>query len=223
MSEYLHGAYGDSQANGNRVAASSPSAIIAIGTAPVQTVAGGAENVNVPKIVYNIAEARKLFGYSDDWADYTLCEAMHHFFETAGVGPLVLINVLDPAKHALSPVTTENKTPSSGVITLTGAALIETDSIAVGTKTEGTDYTVAVNGDNVVITEKTEGALGSAELAVSYRKKTGRFTLLPAHFCCCQQIPITVYIPREPLWSGSASISVQSPWTELPALLLRCS
>ena len=176
MSEYLHGAYGDSQANGNRVSVDTESAIVCIGTAPVHTLglaSGGSYPVNKPVLVRNIAEAKKQFGYSDDWASYTLCEAMHHFFETKGIGPLVLINVLDPAKHFKSPVATESKTPSEGVITLSDANLITVDSITVGTKVLDTDYTVAVNGDNntVVITEKTSGALGTSALTVTYQKK----------------------------------------------------
>ena len=62
MSEYLHGAYGDTQANGNRVAVESQSAIVCIGTAPVHQIALGTGEtypVNTPKLIYNIAEAKK--------------------------------------------------------------------------------------------------------------------------------------------------------------------
>lgn len=177
MSEYLHGAYGDTQANGNRVARDSESAIICVGTAPVQTVAGGAENVNKPVLVHNIAEAKKLFGYSDDWASYTLCEVMHHFFETKGIGPLVLINVLDPAVHKAAQPTSVQKTPVNSRITLPSAEAIVLDSVTVKTgtgegateKTPGVDYTIAYNTSkkSIVITGIGDG-LGTDALTITY-------------------------------------------------------
>ena len=116
MADYLHGAYGQIQAVGTnifvfrhnhdtveegihrgtdavhertKVAIKSQNAIVYVGTAPVHTVAGGAANVNRPILVTNIAEARKHFGYSDEWDKYTLCEAMHAHLENKAVGPLV--------------------------------------------------------------------------------------------------------------------------------------
>ena len=177
MSDYLHGAYGRIQAVGNRVADESQGVIVYVGTAPVHNVAlasGEKYPVNRPVLINNIAEARKYFGYSDDWAKYTLCEAMHVHLETKGVGPLVLINVLDPAKHYGTTEATESKTPASGAITLNNADLIDVDSIAVEGKTKDTHYTVAVNdqANTVVLTEKTEGALGTSALNVTYNKKT---------------------------------------------------
>lgn len=177
MAEYLHGAYGEINAVGNRVSDESLSAIVCIGTAPVHTVEGGASNVNVPILINNIAEARKYLGYSDEWADYTLCEAMHVFFENKGVGPLVFINVLDPATHKKSTKTTGTKTPSNGVITIASAESIILDTVVVKTtaqtpvtKVKGTDYTIAYNPDKKTITiqEITSGALGTDALTVEY-------------------------------------------------------
>ena len=177
MAEYLHGAYGEINAVGNRVSDESLSAIVCIGTAPVHTVEGGASNVNVPILINNIAEARKYLGYSDEWADYTLCEAMHVFFENKGVGPLVFINVLDPATHKKETKTTGTKTPSNGVITIASAESIILDTVVIKTtgqtpttKVKGTDYTIAYNPDKKTITiqEITSGALGTAALTVEY-------------------------------------------------------
>lgn len=176
MADYLHGAYGIINAVGNRVAASSQGAFVYVGTAPVHTVEGGAKNVNVPILVNNIAEARKYFGYSDDWASYTLCEAMHVHLENKGVGPLVLINVLDPAVHKAGTVTTVDKTPSNGTITITNAGSIILDTVEINTKDEtpvkkikGTDYLISYNIDKQTITITEIGSgLGSAALAVSY-------------------------------------------------------
>lgn len=42
-------------------------------------------------------------GYHDDFAAYTLCESISAAFSVVGTGPLVLINVLDPAKRQPRP------------------------------------------------------------------------------------------------------------------------
>lgn len=182
MSEYLHGAYGDSQANGNRIPVEAESAIVCIGTAPVHQTAlaaGASYPVNKPVLVHNIAEAKKLFGYSDDWASYSLCELMHYFFEVKGVGPLVLINVLDPANasHKASTKTTASKTPSGNKITITNAENAILESVVLKTapaegdpvvKVKNTDYTIAYNTakKSIIITGLTN--LGTDAMTVEY-------------------------------------------------------
>ena len=179
MAEYLHGAYGQINAVGNRVSDESQSAIVCIGTAPVHTVEGGADNVNVPILVNNIAEAKRYFGYSEDWASYTLCEVMHAFLENKGVGPLVFINVLDPSNsaHKSQNKTTVSKTPSNGAFTIPSAEGVILDSVEIKTtaetpvtKVKGTDYSISYNIDTQTITvrELTAGALGTDALSVSY-------------------------------------------------------
>lgn len=178
---YLHGAYGDQQAIGTRVATESQSAVVLVGTAPVQNLLpddNGDWNVNKPILVNDISEAKKYFGYSDDWAKYTLCEAMHVFLELAGVGPLVMINVLDPkSTHRSSAVTTKTATPSSGRITIANCEDAILDTIVVKTqdtppveKVKGTDYTAVYNAakKSIIIQELTAGALGSAALDITY-------------------------------------------------------
>ena len=172
MSEYLHGAYGEIDAEGNPQAIESQNAMVIFGTAPVHLIRGGANNVNKPIVIRNIAEARRVFGYSDDWASYSLCMAFKHFFDRKAVGPLVVVNVLDPDVHQKESEVSENKTPSEGVITLSDADKVDISSIVVGTKVLDTDYTVTTdsNTNTVIITEKTEGALGTAALTVTYNK-----------------------------------------------------
>lgn len=180
MSTYKHGAYGQIQAVGARVSDESQSAIVYIGTAPVHHVAlsdGETYCVNQPVAVSNIAEARRIFGYSDDWAKYTLCEAMHMHLELNGVGPLILINVLDPNAHKSTTKTTASKTPSNGRIAISGADDIILDSVVIKTtgeepttKVKGTDYTIAYNTEKkqIVIQEVSSGSLGTAALTIEY-------------------------------------------------------
>lgn len=177
MVEYLHGAFGQVNANGTRVSDESQGAIVYIGTAPVHTLENGASNLNKPVLVRNFAEAKKMFGYSDDWASYTLCEAMHVHFNVKGVGPIILINVLDPATHKAQQATTVSKTPLGGSITITAAESIVLDSVVVKTteespanKTKGTDYTIAYNSDKkiIIIKEIQSGGLGTDALSITY-------------------------------------------------------
>ena len=174
MADYKHGAYGVIQAVGSRVADESQGAIVYVGTAPVHNVEGGANNVNKPIIVNNIAEARKYFGYSDEWDKYTLCEAMHVHLENKGVGPLVFINVLNPATHKASDAGTVSKTPENGRVTIPAAQDIILDSVIVKsdntTKIKGTDYAIAYNIEKktITISELTAGALGTSALTITY-------------------------------------------------------
>ena len=170
MAQYLHGAYGSIQTAGSRVSAKSTSAIVYIGTAPVHTVEGGAANVNKPVLVEGIAEAKRLFGYSEDFAKYTLCEAMHVHFELNGVAPLVLINVLDPAVHKKETQETKTLTPVNGRVLIADAEDIVLDTITITGKNKGTDYTAAYdpNKKTVSIVEATKGALGTQPLTIKY-------------------------------------------------------
>lgn len=177
MSEYLHGAYGQIQAVGARTADTSRSAIVYIGTAPVNQVEGGAANVNKPIVVNNIAQARKFFGYSDDWASYTLCEAMKVHLEQKGVGPVIFINVLDPNKHKQQQKVTQRLAPANGRIIITLAETVWLDSLVIKTtaeepeeKEKGTDYTATYNADKqqIIIQEARSGSLGTEALDVSW-------------------------------------------------------
>ena len=182
--DYKHGAYGEIEANGVPLTGKDPAkmAMVYFGTAPVHLVEGGANNVNVPMLINDIGEAKKYMGYSDNWSDYTLCEAEKVHFMDIGVGPLVFINVLDPKINLKTSDASESKTPSDGSFTISDANLVMVDTIQVATKVKDTDYTVTVNSTNntVVIAEKTAGALGTSALTVTYKKQTeGTATLTP--------------------------------------------
>jgi len=69
-----------------------------IGTAPIQMASEPTAAVNKPILLKSMEEAKKHFGYSDDWKTFTLCEVMKAHFDNqyGSVGPIVLINVFDP-------------------------------------------------------------------------------------------------------------------------------
>ena len=176
MAEYKHGALGNVNAAGTKVAEKSKAAMVYIGTAPVHTVENGEKNVNVPMLINDISEAKKYLGYSEDWASYTLCEPIHHHFETKGVGPLVFINVLDPKKHKSDESGNISKKPENGRIRIPAAGNIILDSVVVktkgdsATKVKGKDYSISYSSEKetIVIAEITSGALGTEELAITY-------------------------------------------------------
>ena len=182
MSEYLHGAYGESNVIGAPVALGAQSAIVVVGTAPVNQVENGDKNVNIPIRVSNIAEARKYFGYSGEWDKYTLCEAFHVFFEERGYGPLVCINVLDPATHRGQTSATKTATPSSGRVVFSGAEDIILDTVVLThtvdsetvTLVKGTDYAIAYDFARkaIVATELSTGALGDTAITATYYSVT---------------------------------------------------
>ena len=131
-----------------------------IGTAPVHLLADPAAAINKPLLVYSKAEAIAAVGYSDDFASFTLCEAISASFAVVNVAPLVLINVLDPAKHSAE---MEEKTVQIN----SGVAVVEETGVLLSTLvvkngeetlTAEEDYTAVYNADGTVSIVLIEGA-----------------------------------------------------------------
>ena len=72
---------------------------VVFGAAPVNLAEDPYACTNVPILANTFAEAAAAVGYSDDFSDYNICEAIDASFRVAGVGPIVFINVLDPTTH----------------------------------------------------------------------------------------------------------------------------
>ena len=149
--------------------------IIAFGTAPVHLATDPAE-VNEPVLCYTYKEAVAALGYSDDWKNYTLCEVMKAQFAMFNMAPVVLVNVLDPAKHK-EKVTKEAHDLADGVATIAEPALLDSIEVYAAADAENklvadTDYTAAHDDEgNLLITALEGGALDNAAKAyVSYIK-----------------------------------------------------
>lgn len=121
---------------------------VIFGTAPVNLVADPAGAVNKLFLCNSFAEAKVAVGYSDDYENYTLCQAMDAFFKAFGVAPVVICNVLDPATHKSTYSETLNIVDGQAVSTKKGILL---DGLKVGGMTLGTDYTVAFNDDGYLV------------------------------------------------------------------------
>ena len=56
-------------------------------------------------------------GYSDEWDKYDICEEIYSSFKLYSNGPIIMVNVLDPAKHLKGAETVE-KTLAGGITEL---------------------------------------------------------------------------------------------------------
>lgn len=134
------------------------------GTAPVNLSKRSAPPVNVPIVVENWGQAVDAFGFSDDWENFSLCEAMFAHLNLMKQGPICLVNVLDPKKHnAKVEPTVQSMTNRMITMDVEGILL---ESLVVSSEdgatpyTLGTDYTATFNlSGRVVIAAKKGGAI----------------------------------------------------------------
>ena len=147
---------------------------VVVGTAPVHLLANPESAINTPILVYSKAEAVAALGYSDEFESYTLCEAVAASFSVVNTAPMVLINVLDPAKHA-SELETRTLQINSGVAVLEekgvllGSLLVKSSEIELRAEE---DYTAAYNADGTLSIAILEGgaADGATNLTISGSK-----------------------------------------------------
>lgn len=175
MSTYKHGVYTSEQATSVTAPITGSAGLqVVIGTAPINMAADPAAAVNKPILVNNFKEAVEAFGYSDDFAKYTLCEAMSASFSVVGTGPLVLINVLDPAKHTAEIASTTVQV-NAGVGVLDAVGAIPSSLVVKSGSSSlvyGTDYIVTFNDNgtaNIVLAAGGAGA-SATTLTVTGKK-----------------------------------------------------
>lgn len=127
---------------------------VVIGTAPVNQASDPAAVVNTPVLATSATEAIQKLGYSTDFKNFTLCSVMYAMGNLYSVGPVVFINVLDPAKHKKS-FSAESVTVTDKQATLTKDGVIPSTLVVTAgekTLTLGTDYTVTFDGSKAVLT-----------------------------------------------------------------------
>lgn len=156
---YKHGAYGEMQATqGNLPQTATGTLPVYIGRLPVHQLMDYSGKVNQPILVSSYTDAVAKVGYSDtNWADYDLCEAIYAHFNNSikPIGPIILINVLDPD--------TMKNTGGTASVTLVGGQGTITDdkvilkTVAITGKVLGTDFTAyySTDGASVVIKDLT--------------------------------------------------------------------
>ncbi|WP_026486686.1 phage tail sheath family protein [Caldanaerobius polysaccharolyticus] len=155
---YLHGAYGELVPTKDTLPPSGVGTLpVYIGTAPVQQLADYSNAINKPIHITSFDDAKAKIGYDDDWDSFTLCEAVYAHFKNKiqPIGPIIVINVMDPAVH---------KTASTATITLTnGQGYLDEpailSSISITGAVKGTDYSVEYTTDGRVLIKDLTGSL----------------------------------------------------------------
>ena len=132
--------------------------------------------INEPIKLSNMVDAQKKLGYAADWGTFTLCEVMSaHFNNKIGnIGPIYVINVLDPVegKHRKDAETSKVLSFAGGRAEFASATIIlDTLTIAKtdeGNYVEGVDYSVDYNF--------TKGTVIINSLKAADEKLTGTLT-----------------------------------------------
>lgn len=179
--EYKYGVYGQIGQSVGQSAIQSGTVPVYVGLAPVHLIRGYADAsvVKSPVKLSNLVDAQNKVGVSDDWGTYGLAEAIDaHFNNILGnVGPIYVINVLDPDTMQKAAATSKTVAIANGTGSFIDADIIlDTLEVSVTTgsgedaetikKTEGTDYTVAYNFAKKTVT--IEG-LADGNIDVSYK------------------------------------------------------
>lgn len=142
---------------------------VVVGTAPVNMLDDPAAACNTPLLVQSYAEAVGAVGYNSDFAAYTLCESISVNFQVVGTGPMVFINVLDPAKHSAN-IEGEELEVTDGVAHLDAVGVLRDTLKVMDGETElekDVDYTTLFNDDGTLNIVPINGA---ATLTVSGKR-----------------------------------------------------
>ena len=171
---YNHGAYASEVPTSilppTRIESGLP---VIVGCAPIHMSEDGVGSVNKPILAYTYSEAVQALGYHDDHENFDLSEALFTFFSLYNVGPMVLINVLDPSKHSTSETNETLTFNADGEATMAvqhpmPASAVVTDAEGATTYDEGTDYTLTINDDGYGVVAKIEGGAIGEGASVSY-------------------------------------------------------
>lgn len=140
---------------------------VIFGTAPVNMAADPANATNKLFLCKTFAEAKAAVGYSNDYANYTLCQAMDAFFKAFGVGPIVVCNVLDPATHKTTYSETLEAVNGQAVSKEEGVLLSGLTVTAESALTLDTDYTVEFDENGHVVVTLLKDGVKSVTLSGS--------------------------------------------------------
>lgn len=147
---------------------------VIIGTAPVNLAADPYKATNVPMIAYSFSEAVELLGYSDDFKNYTLCQSMDACFRVFNVAPIILINVLDPAKHKKANESATVKVESMQATVEVAGILADTVEVSSGETTleAGTDYIATFDDDGYLVISLMAGGKGAAATELTVKSSS---------------------------------------------------
>ena len=134
---YKHGIYGEIISSIETIT-NSKNVPVYIGTAPLHRVKEAV--IRKPQLIRGLQEAEIKLGYKedDDYSKFTLSAAVYAHFQNKvkPIGPIVIINVLDPLKHGVDDTETVQIINKVGVI----EDHVCIDSVSIIDRDEGTDY-----------------------------------------------------------------------------------
>ena len=166
MGAYKHGAYGivgDTISNGVAEALTVP---LYVGVAPVNLIRGydASAVINTPVYLSDLAGAKEKIGYSKSWGDFTLSEVVAaHFNNTNGnIGPIYVINILDPTKHVDEHDYTVSLTFKNGV------ASFKTGDTISFLNNEETEETTLADASKVIFDTVALAGRSSSEFDLSF-------------------------------------------------------
>lgn len=167
---YKHGSFGSMSSTQDLVNVTAGTLPVYFGILPVHQLMDYSGTVNKPILVSGYDDAISKVGYNDEnWKEFDLCEAIHAHFKNniQKIGPIVLVNVLDPDKMKKSAQT-------SSVTFVNNQAVIESDkiilkSISITDKILGVDFSVeySANGAHVIINDL-KAVFNSTPVTVTY-------------------------------------------------------
>lgn len=168
---YKHGPYGEIGDSKVTTAKQSDVVVAYIGTAPINLIRGyaDADLIHMPIKVANMSDVQSKLGYSKNWEDFTLCEAFaEHFDNTVGnVGPIYVVNVLDPDTHRAAEKTTKELSFSNQRAEFESSDII-LDTFAIADKVEGVDYSLEYNFTKGTVVVKLLTEVADAALQCSF-------------------------------------------------------
>ncbi len=166
--DYKHGLYGEIIASTENIIASKNIPVY-VGTAPMHRLKTEERAINKPILIRNLQEAIRKTGYSsnDDFEKFTLSAAIYAHFQNSiqGIGPIVVINVLDSSKGVEN---TEEVTFVNGIGTIENHIVI--DSVKIADKVLEEDYELEyTKEDYLKIIMKGEDALISSDVSITFK------------------------------------------------------
>lgn len=217
---YKHGTYGQITKAKVKNAVQIDEAIIYFGIAPVNLIRGYADAgiINYPVKLTNLTNAMAKVGYASAWEKFSLCEAIaYHFNNSIGnVGPIYVINVLNPDIHRAADQTKQTVAFTNGVAYVVSDEII-IDTFAINGKTEGVDYALDYDfaSGRLVITALKNDLSGNVEVAyykvdvsavnestiIGVKTSSGIYTGIAAVTLLYQDLSVVPDILAAPGWS----------------------
>ncbi|MFV0400982.1 MAG: phage tail protein [Oscillospiraceae bacterium] len=138
------------------------------GTAPVHMVGG---QVNVPVLGNMYKDAVEALGYSDNWTNYSLCQAIYSHYVLYRAAPAVFVNLLDPSKHkkavAAKDVPLADEQCLLPLDAIKGSVKVKEAASGSAEYVVDEDYTLFYSGENLILEVLAGGSISTSATALN--------------------------------------------------------